>query len=103
MIDKYNTFFVHSMKILELIPTPGLFTSGDYRKDGLTLFAKLIRTKTVEGMDGGLPQNTRPDPVDEKKLKLKVSLHENQVSFKGLLIFKYVSGSPFSLSLLHLT
>uniref|UniRef100_A0A8D9A1L9 Probable cationic amino acid transporter n=1 Tax=Cacopsylla melanoneura TaxID=428564 RepID=A0A8D9A1L9_9HEMI len=59
------------MKILEFIPTPGLFTSGDLRKDGLTLFAKLIRTKTVEGMDGGLPQSTRPDPINDKKLKLK--------------------------------
>lgn len=62
------------MKILEFIPTPGLFTSGDFRKDGLTLFAKLIRTKTVEGMDGGLPHDTRPDPINDKKLKLKVRI-----------------------------
>lgn len=64
------------MKILEFIPTPGLFTSGDYKKDGLALFAKLIRTKNIEGMDGALPQNTRPESINEKKLKLKVSLHE---------------------------
>lgn len=54
------------------IPTPGLLPTGDYKRDGLALFTKLIRTKNVEGMQGDLPprlDSSKPD----KKLKLKVS------------------------------
>ncbi|XP_075213669.1 solute carrier family 7 member 14 [Lycorma delicatula] len=55
------------------IPTPGLFPTGDYKRDGLALFTKLIRTKNVEGMQGDLPprlDSSKPD----KKLKLKKCL-----------------------------
>ncbi|XP_039279370.1 probable cationic amino acid transporter [Nilaparvata lugens] len=54
------------------IPTPGLFPTGDYRKDGLALFTKLIRTKNVEGMQGELPP--RLHAKSDKKLKLKKCL-----------------------------
>ncbi|XP_072155543.1 LOW QUALITY PROTEIN: solute carrier family 7 member 14 [Bemisia tabaci] len=56
------------------IPGPGLFPTGDYKKDGLSLFAKLIRTKNVEGMDGEISLKIRTEIKSDKKLKLKKCL-----------------------------
>lgn len=50
------------------IPTPGLFPTGDLKKDGYALFAKFIRTKDVDQMEEDFQQTTKQD-----KVKLKVS------------------------------
>lgn len=46
---------------------PGIFTSGDTKKDSLHLFSKLIRTKNVESL-----QEDEVAPAKQGKTKLKV-------------------------------
>ncbi|CAH0388313.1 unnamed protein product [Bemisia tabaci] len=72
LIFRFYLFFrsLVAMKI-PTIPGPGLFPTGDYKKDGLSLFAKLIRTKNVEGMDGEISLKIRTEIKSDKKLKLK--------------------------------
>ncbi|XP_054273294.1 cationic amino acid transporter 2 [Macrosteles quadrilineatus] len=47
---------------------PGLFPTGDYRKDGLNLFAKFIRTKNMESMQEEPVSKTKK--TKDGKLKL---------------------------------
>lgn len=51
------------------IPTPGLFPSGDLKKDGYALFAKFVRTKDVDAMEENFQKTSRQD-----KIKLQVWL-----------------------------
>ncbi len=48
------------------IPTPGLFPTGDFKKDGYALFAKFIRTKDVDKMQ---------ESTNKGKLKVCISLN----------------------------
>lgn len=50
---------------------PGLFPTGDYKKDGLNLFAKFIRTKNVDSMQEEPAIKTKK--TKDGKLKLKVN------------------------------
>lgn len=50
----------------------GLENKEELKKDGLTLFGKLIRTKNVEGLQGE-PAIPGLKTSDEKKQKLQVS------------------------------
>lgn len=49
------------------IPTPGLFPSGDLKKDGYALFTKFVRTKDVDVMEENFQRTSRQD-----KIKLQV-------------------------------
>lgn len=57
---------------MKLNLNPGLFPSGDYKKDGLNLFAKFIRTKNIESMQEEPPSKAKK--TKDGKLKLKVRL-----------------------------
>jgi hypothetical protein len=48
---------------------PGLFPTGDYRRDGMALFGKLIRTKNVDSL-----QEEDAD-IKPGKNKLKVRIY----------------------------
>lgn len=53
---------------------PGLFPTGDYKKDGLNLFSKFIRTKNVEAMQEEVPIRQQGRSEKDGKLKLKVGI-----------------------------
>lgn len=66
---------------------PGIFTSGDTRKDCLTLFSKLIRTKNIESLQEEDIVTAKPG-----KTKLKVSSWTSTILIdhvKQLLISEY--------------
>ncbi|XP_065223950.1 cationic amino acid transporter 2 [Planococcus citri] len=49
------------------IPTPGLFPSGDIKKDGFALFAKFVRTKDVDAMEENYQKTSRQDKIKLQK------------------------------------
>lgn len=53
------------LQIAMNIPTPGLFTSGNFKQDGYALLAKFIRTKDI---------NSLQESSDKGKGKLEVSI-----------------------------